>query len=378
MPAEHLQPLRLHRNKFQRGKPIPFNVYDLDGRLLLARGYCFESEEQLERLIDRDATVDPTHLIEGRQRIEQATSTELLAMWDSSIAAIGRALRASPNRNFIYALDSVSHPLILLIERDPDLAIIQTLRADSLYDSGANYSVRHSIHTAIAAWLAATRLNWSLDSRRCLLRSSLTMNIAMAELQNRLVIQQSPLTPLQRAEIHSHPERSAAMLEAAGVSDPEWLSAVRQHHETDDGTGYPRQLKEVTDIARLVHSADSFTAKLSPRITRRALAADAAARLQFLSGKANQIDAALIKEFGIYPPGVMVVLSSGELGMVVRRGEKANTPIVASFTDRLGGPRPDPIRRDTAKPEFAIVAIVAAGDIKVRVETSALIQAAAL
>ena len=41
--------------------------------------------------------------------------------------------------------------------------------------------------------------------------------------------------------------------------------------------------------------------------------------------------------------------------VVVRRGATATTPEVAAITDRSGMPVTSSVRRDTAKPDFAIV-----------------------
>lgn len=372
----NFEPLSKHRTRFSVGKPTPYGIFDVGGRLLLARGHNFESTEQLEKLIDRDATVDVREMEDPAKKIANARRDQLPAFWDASMGEVGRLLRASTEGgDFTNSLDQAAKPLLALIERDPDLAILQAVRTEAVQGGPTSYAARHAVHTATAACLAATRLGWSVEQRQCALRVSLTMNISMAELQNKLVTQLSPVTTMQRAEIQSHPERSAAMLEMAGVTNTDWLEAVRQHHEEDGGTGYPRKLSKVNDVAHLVHSADTFTAKLSPRVQRQPLLADAAARLQYQHCKGDVMTAALIKEFGLYPPGCAVRLKSGEVGMVMKRGDTASTPIVAVITDRSGLLRPTPARRDTAHAEFAIVAVIPQSGLKTRVGLEQLIQA---
>lgn len=371
----NFQPLSLHRARFEAGKPTPFGIYDVGGRLLLARGHRFDSIDQLEKLIDRDATVDVRELEDPAKKIANARAEQLPGYWDDSMGEVGRLLRANPAGDFTQSLDQASRPLLALIERDPDLAILQAVRTEAVNGGPSSYASRHAVHTATAACLAATRLGWSVAQKQCVLRTALTMNISMAELQNKLVTQVSPVTPLQRAEIQTHPERSAAMLEMAGVTDTDWLEAVRQHHEEDGGTGYPRRPAKVHEVALLVHSADCFTAKLSPRLKRQPLLADAAARLQYQACKGDPMTAALIKEFGLYPPGCAVRLKSGEVGMVMRRGESASTPLVAVLHDRAGNLLPEPARRDTARPEFGIAAVIPLAGLKMRVGLEKLIQA---
>ena len=68
----NLQPLSLHRDRFESGKPTPFAIFDVGGRLLLARGHRFESMGQLEKLIDRDARVDAREFEDRASTIAQA------------------------------------------------------------------------------------------------------------------------------------------------------------------------------------------------------------------------------------------------------------------------------------------------------------------
>jgi ribosomal protein L2 len=59
-----------------------------------------------------------------------------------------------------------------------------------------------------------------------------------------------------------------------------------------------------------------YTSKLAARSSRDALAADIAGRQMFMQDPGHPMTAALVKEFGIYPPGCHVRLNSGELRMV--------------------------------------------------------------
>jgi HD-GYP domain-containing protein (c-di-GMP phosphodiesterase class II) len=342
-----------------RAVALHFNVRQSDHTLLLARGQIVDSGERMEALFERSMLVDIAELQTPRERILEAPSEQLPALWEQSIDRVGQALRAPLQEGFDALLDDVAQPLVALVERDPDLAIFQVLRQHG--NLHTQYGVNHSVHCAIAAFLAAQRLGWVPAGVQRAVKAALTMNVSMLELQGQLATQATPLTPQQREAIHTHPLRSVQMLELAGISDPDWLQAVTQHHETSDGTGYPGRLSEVTPLAALLHQCDVYTAKLSPRRSREALTADVAARGLFAANPANPMTAALIKEFGLYPPGCFVRLASGETGIVVRRGPSASTPQVAAMTDERGATLSEPARRDSSKPEDAIVAVLGSG-----------------
>jgi hypothetical protein len=142
------------------------------------------------------------------------------------------------------------------------------------------------------------------------------------------------------------------------VTDALWLDTVAQHHERADAQGYPIGLAEVGEVAAALRLLDVFLAKMAPRAVREPLPVQVAERELFQEDRGGAVSSAIIKEFGIYPPGEFVELKSGELAVVVRRGAGANTPQAAAITDRHGLPSVDTLVRDTARAEFAIAALV--------------------
>lgn len=357
--------------RVQVGEPLPFNIRDVDRTLLLATGQLITSEAQLRALRDRGALTDDAA---PRARVDAARPEHLPALWVECMDGVAAALRASTQAHFRAALDDAAEPVLALIERDPDLAIFQVLRQNP--DDNVRYGVTHSVHAAITAHLVAQRLNWPAAQTLVAFKAALTMNLAMIELQGRLATQVSPLTPLQRATIREHPMRGVEMLQDAGITESDWLTAVAQHHEAPDGSGYPLRLREVGEIPSLVRRVDIYTAKLSTRSTRGALAANRAGREIFMQDPNDAMNHALVKEFGIYPPGCCVRLASGETGIVVKRGANANTPIVASLRDPDGRSLAEPLRRDSSRPGYQVVDTFLEQDLHLRISPEKLVMLA--
>jgi HD-GYP domain-containing protein (c-di-GMP phosphodiesterase class II) len=349
-------PLSIVKDRITVGQPLPFNVRDADRTLLLARGQVIETHDQLVALFRRGALVDLAELQRPEDLIRRASPGELPQLWTQCLGQLGDALRQSGQARFVDALDDAVPSVMALVERDRDLAIFQVLRQSG--NALVEYGVNHSLHAAITAFLVAQRLAWSSAESQRAFKAALTMNISMLELQGQLALQTSPPTPEQREAIAAHPEFSVRMLELSGVSDADWLAGVAQHHESPDGGGYPQGLTDVHMIAALVRRADIYTAKLSPRATRDAMAADAAGRAMFMHDPGHPMTAALVKEFGVYPPGAFVRLASGEIGIVVRRGPTVTTPVVAVLTSAAGHHISEPLRRDSQDPDYAILGIV--------------------
>ena len=368
-----MQLLALVQGQVRLGEPLPWGVRDAVGNLLLARGQVMRSAAQIGQLLERGATVD----IEELRAVAAAEAARLAALaqrpptlfgqWEQALWQLDRLLRsangAAPEPAaegappFVERVDVLARQIMALTLRDPDIAIYLTVRQDP--KRLTIYALAHSVHCAMVALLMARRLAWDMGRTLTLVRATLTMNIGILDLQGRMAAQAGAPSAEQLEQIRAHPTQAVELLSAAGVTDPLWLETVAQHHERPDGSGYPAALREVGELATVLRHIDVFMAKLAPRALRKPIGAQLAARQMFQESGGGAVPAAIIKEFGIYPPGEYVQLKSGEFGVVVRRGTNAGTPQVACITDRKGAPTVSSIVRDTAAPEFAIVSLPA-------------------
>ncbi|WP_342618839.1 HD domain-containing phosphohydrolase [Rhodoferax sp. GW822-FHT02A01] len=352
--------LRLPAAKVKLGVPLPWNVRDADERLLLSKGQVVDSQVQLDALLERGAFVD----------FEEAKAAESLLVSQSAISSPKRPVNLFsiwddlPNemRLLVEALrepiDAVERiqgfvrSLVDLVDKDVDIALYHAVRQENadLYF----YGFSHSIQTAVLCLLIARRMNWPQPRVNSLMCAAISMNIPVLTLQGQMAKQDVPMRESQKNQIRRHPGEAHEWLQKAGVTDPEWLTAVLQHHERTDGSGYPQGLKEVAEIAVALRVADVFMAKISPRILRSALSIREAAKQLYEEDKGGPLSSAVIKEFGIYPPGEVVKLVSGETALVMRRAENPRCPKVACIIDAKGASITHTLHYDTALPEHAI------------------------
>lgn len=353
------------------GEVLPFNVRDADGTLLLARGRLVDTAEQLAGLFHRGALVDIAELRPAGDEIATVSRAELPALWSRCLTQVAQTLAQSAAPDFARALDAAAAPVQALIARDPDLAIFQVLRHG--HNGDFDYGAQRSMRTAITCALVARRLGWDEEQAELGFKVGLTMNLSMLELQGQLARQVTPPSREQLTALQTHPVRSVRMLEQAGVAHPDWLRGVLRHHELEDGTGYPSGCTDVGDLASLARRCDTYTSKLAWRATREALAADQAGREIFMRDPGNAMTAALVKEFGLYPPGCYVRLASGILAIVVERGPTITTPIVACLTNERGMPLPQPLRIGTDKRQHQVAGAVGERSVNVRLPMERLL-----
>jgi HD-GYP domain-containing protein (c-di-GMP phosphodiesterase class II) len=352
--------LRLPASKIQLGLPLPWNVRDESERLLLSKGQVIDSQMQLDLLLERGAFVDLEDAKAAERLIVSQVPTatfkrpqNLFAIWDdlpNQMRALIDGLRDATGAT--ERINGFVQSLIVLVDKDVDIALYQTVRqenADLFF-----YGFSHSIHTAVLGLLMARRLNWPEPRITSLMCAAITMNISILALQGQMAKQDFPMRESQKALIRQHPREASDWLQKVGVTDAQWISAVLEHHERPDGSGYHQGLKEVTEIAIALRVTDVFMAKISPRTLRAPLSIRDAAKQLYGEDKGGPMSSAIIKEFGIYPPGEVVKLVSGEIAVVMRRTANPKYPKVACIIDTTGRPLARTLQYDTALPEHAI------------------------
>ncbi len=386
------------------GRPLPFALRSSEGILLAGKGYVFTEREALETLSSHGSLYADA---EETKQYRRAVASQLNALVNSQDTTVGQiaestfstfdvqyapvagkveetppekddtvdwldmqshadSLLRDPNSlRFLHRLDRLHKSLSHHAKRNPDttlFALIHLTASETRF-----YSATHAMLVCVMCSLAARDvLNWSPELETAMSRAALTMNIAMTDLQDQLVLQHSVPSAAQRALIDTHASRSVELLQKRGVTDPIWLGAVLSHHKAASGPLAGRVPAQ--QIARLIQRADGFAARLSPRVSRAPMAPSAAMQATYFD-ESRQVDEAgssLIKAVGIYPPGSFVKLASNEIATVVRRGVNTLTPKVAVLVNKQGMPTVEPAIRDTRLPEYRIVASVSYKDIRVR------------
>lgn len=349
----------VHRSEIELGKPLPGDVFDVRGNLLLRAGHVISSQWQLEMLLGKAALADDDAAPDEAPPTAAARGTNsALAQVMSARAMLHTLLVSPPATGFPEEVMDVVSLLEQACQRDADQALATILMCRE-----GPYSVRHAVNVAIACQVVGTSLRLAPEEVMLTVAAALTMNIGMVDLQDRLHEQAGPLSEEQRAEVHGHCERGVAMLRAHGVADELWLDTVRDHHEHPDGSGYPAgKIGEAISLpAKLLALADVYCARVSSRDSRPAMSPNLALRWLFL-GEGTVTDehlaAPFIKALGIYPPGTGVRLRNGSVAVVVRRGPAGHQPHLALLATSDGLRLARPIRTGGRGEAFTIVEVV--------------------
>jgi hypothetical protein len=158
------------------------------------------------------------------------------------------------------------------------------------------------------------------------------------------------LTPDEFALMQRHAEYGRDILMGQSRSLSAAVDVAYNHHERLDGNGYPRALKagQIPYFAKVIAVVDTYDAITSNRVYDSCRSSMSALEILYRH-RGTQFDPDLAQQFiqliGIYPPGSLVELNTGELAIVTESNPgQRRRPRLAIVTtpekDLLDLPRP--------------------------------------
>lgn len=369
---------KISNSDIKLGEPLPFSVFDTDGRLLLRKGFVVTIPQHISSLVKRGVLIQEKEENNNQEATTQSPSNADVFIEDNTLesSSVGNVFEQTNslilNLKHILTVFLKSPEQIDLIERIKSLATtIQKLVAqdsDSVLaaaylDINSSPIIVHQILGAVLVDLIAQRLDISPAEKLSYLCAALTRDIGQLSVQGALDKQHEPLTGNLRQEIKQHPEKGVEILQKLGLDDACWLEAVGQHHERLNGSGYPKGLSAdaISLGGRIMAIADVYSAMVKPRVYRQSKSILPQKALQEIYlNKENlfnqQLTAILVKELGVYIPGSLVRLKNNEIAAVKNRAMKSSDVIVYSIYGANNMLRLTPLMRNVSEPGCEVVA----------------------
>lgn len=181
---------------------------------------------------------------------------------------------------------------------------------------------RHSLNVAVLATVIGISSGLRYDVLQELTKAALLHDVGKLEIPLEILRKPGELSNDEMVIMKKHSKLGYEILKKNINISSVVRNAVYSHHENVDGSGYPRNLvgRDIHYFAKIIHVADVYDALISARSYKSPM--NPADALEFLMGDIGtmfDIDYvnALAHNVIMYPLGVTVELSTGELGIVI-------------------------------------------------------------
>lgn len=202
-----------------------------------------------------------------------------------------------------------------------------------------DYTAEHCINVSILAAAFGKHLGMLEGEIRTLALSGMLHDVGKMRIDDAILNKPGALTPEEFAAMKDHTTFGRDVLAGLPTLEHAAVDVAFSHHERMDGQGYPRGLPshQIPLFAKIVGLVDTYDAITSSRVYDKGRASMQA--LQIIHrNKGTQFDAELAVEFirmiGVYPPGSIVEMENGEVGIVVANGKTTKLrPVVLLVRD---------------------------------------------
>lgn len=184
-----------------------------------------------------------------------------------------------------------------------------------------SYTYQHCVNVAVLSLVLGIGLQLNKFELRDLCVGALIHDIGKVFVSKDIILKEGPLTKEEFIEIKTHSLRGYDYLRNVQNITSSSRMVVLQHHERQDGKGYPEGIygDKINKLAKIVAIADVYDALTSHRPYRRAMVPNEA--MEYIMGNAGTMfDYNYVKAFSKvivpYPSGTVVKLSNGDLGVV--------------------------------------------------------------
>lgn len=184
------------------------------------------------------------------------------------------------------------------------------------------YTAEHCLRVAVFTVAFARFLGLPDEDLQVAGLCGLLHDLGKLRIPNRILNKPGPLSAEEMAVMRNHTHFGSELLNSDPALDAIISDVSRHHHERVDGRGYPDRLEswQISRFARIVSIVDAFDAMTSDRCYRDGMPSSDAIRVLY-QNRGTQFDADMVEAFirmvGIYPPGTLVELNTGEVGLIV-------------------------------------------------------------
>lgn len=245
-------------------------------------------------------------------RFEEAKQTAKAIM---SGLRVGRALDLNNARTV------VNHCVESVLRNENALLLLTKIKHQD------EYTAEHCINVSILAAAFGKHLGLLEGEIRTLALCGLLHDVGKTRIPDKVLNKPGALTPQEFDVMRRHTTHGRDILMATGRSLSAAVDVAFSHHERMDGSGYPRglQAQQIPYFAKIIGLVDTYDAITSNRVYDMGRASMQALDIihrhrgtQFDEELAN----AFIQMIGIYPPGSIVEMVNGEVGIVIQSHPK--------------------------------------------------------
>ncbi len=277
---------------------------------------------------------------------ELAPAGTAYALTEKVLDRLVQDIRSEKNLD-INEVEVVIHEVVGSMVRNPNaLMLVMRLRQQD------NIRYGYGLQTAIFMIALGRHMGLPKEFLERLGITGLLLDIGNIKLPSELLQKKDRFTLEEFEIIKSHVRLGVEILKEVPNLHANILEGVAQHHERENGSGYPAGISNgnISLFGRMAGIVHSFTALTNTRLhTKPVSAYEALQNINSMSGEfyLDSMVEKLAQTIGIFPVGSLVELSTGEVAVIISTSKvRRLKPSVLIISGPDKSPIPHPVTLD--------------------------------
>ncbi len=189
------------------------------------------------------------------------------------------------------------------------------------------YTAEHCLNVCILAIAFGRQLGLNEQELQNLGLCGLLHDVGKVKIPPEILNKPAALTTKEMRMMMAHTVHGRNLLLSSPGIYSGAVDVAYSHHERIDGRGYPRQLpaRSISRFSRIIAIVDAYDAMTADRCYQPAKTSTEAMKIIY-QARGTHFDEELALKFlrtvGLYPPGSIVELYSGEIGIVIETNQR--------------------------------------------------------
>ena len=272
---------KLDMHHLKAGMILSRSIYDDEGRLLLPQDFVLTAKSIMQLELSDISYVYVKTLFEPQtsedyelNRVEKIRQTEEFKVFEAAHTQAVKVVKESLNQLLAADTKLDGNELMQQMEHiiaanKNNMQVFDMLHCIRDFD---DETYNHCVNVALICHVMGKWLGFDQKDVEDLTLAGLLHDTGKLMMPKEIITKPGRLTPAEYTVIKTHPEVGYQILQEELVDERIKLAA-RQHHEKNDGSGYPNGLKanDISDFAKIVTIADIYDAMTADRVYRTGL-----------------------------------------------------------------------------------------------------------
>ncbi|TCS37129.1 HD-GYP domain-containing protein [Reinekea marinisedimentorum] len=295
-------------------------------KAVLEKGNKVPEREQVATLLDSDDEVDEvlSELWQEKKRSldkardfrrERIKTEQQYHETQKRVNTLIRDLKSAPANAVRDASEVIEH-ISAQVEEEPSIVVSLVSLTNNEFTASS-----HAINVTILTMALAKSLGLPARDISLVGLASILHDVGKALLPPAVTDKKTPLTEAEEKIMETHVEKGAFLLEHLNIVPEEVVNMIAHHHVFLDGTGYPESATnaELSHLTRILQVANQYDTLCNPHHETESQSPKTAMANLYSNFKGkldNTYVQLFVRNFGVYPPGTIVLLSDESIALV--------------------------------------------------------------